>query len=270
MKRGRASDPELAELGSFQGSIERSANFRQQAMNHNLGRNVRVVKVLAYVVFMRRAGITLAGPVECRAAIRQNFASVQSPASGPMQAAHFLPGQVRIGARPLWEHATSPLARAQIEFLFGEVEHLPAVFNQADSAAEASGREIGLCAALARACRSLIAATAGAGADQGDPIPMGLLRAAHQEWHEHALVALREAMAGKRAKPGLPPLQGDRFEGYSAESIAARSTASATVWNRDHAGRVLEYYLADQQQRGSAWVSSCRGAIQEVEAHFRS
>jgi hypothetical protein len=47
MARQTVSDAELARLGQFQGRIERNASIRQQAFNHNLGRNVRVVKLLA-------------------------------------------------------------------------------------------------------------------------------------------------------------------------------------------------------------------------------
>ncbi len=83
-------------------------------------------------------------------------------------------------------------------------------------------------------------------------------------------MAFRNAIGGKRTKGVIPPLIGDRFSGYTAESIAARSTAGASVWNRDISVRVLEAYLADQQQRTWAWVAgSCQPALREIEAKFK-
>jgi hypothetical protein len=271
MERKPVSNPELAALGTFQGDIERSGNVRQQAVNHNLGRNVRAVKLLAYVGLLRRGGTTFPPSVECVAAIRQNFSSSQSMTlmglpTGPMQAAHFLPGQVRIGGRPVWEYAKDPATRGQIEFLFAEVEHLPLIFNQADSAAEAKGQNSGLCAALAKSCRIML----GPGPVNLPAVQFPNLEAAYKEWHTGALAALSGAIGAKNEKTGIPPLVGDRFEGYTAESITARSTASNSQWNRDGSMGVLELYLEDQQQRGWSWVaSSCQPTLRDLQASFR-
>jgi hypothetical protein len=97
--------------------------------------------------------------------------------------------------RPIWFTPKDAKTRGQIEFLFAEVEHLPIVFNQADTAAEANGQTGGLCSAL------------------------------------------------------VPPLVGDRFEGYTAESISSRSTASSSLWNRSITANVLAFSLGDQEQR---------------------
>src|SRR5689334_20543892 len=137
MDRKPVSNPELAELGKFQGSIDRNANFRQQASNHNLGRNIRVLKLFGYMGLMRQSGIPLAGAVDCLAATLQNFQSSQTMThmglpTGPMQAAHFMPGRVTVGGKSIWEWA-GPITRGHIEFLFSDVEHLPLPFNQADS-----------------------------------------------------------------------------------------------------------------------------------------
>jgi hypothetical protein len=275
--RKPVSDAELAALGEFQGSIERNANFRQQVANHNLGRNLRVIKLLSYLGLLRRSGKSLTGTVECVAALLQNFSSSKSMThlglpAGTMQAAHFLPGQVRIAGHPAWEYASDPGTRGQMEFLFAEVEHLPLVFNQADTAAEAKGRVGGLCAALAKACQSMIAKpdAAGSGTSKGR-IPMGLLEAAYKDWHNEAIAALRNAIASKGSKEVVPPLVGDAFSGYTMESISARSTAGATVWNRDISIRVLEAYLADQQQQRSwTWAAgSCQSALREIEYKFK-
>jgi hypothetical protein len=279
MKREGVSDPELAALAEFLGSIERNANFRQQAFNHNLGRTIRVVKLLVYLGLLRRSGKPLAGKmVQCQAAIRQNFSSSESMThmglpTGPMQAAHFLPGQVRIDGRPLWEYV-NPMVRAKVEFLFADVEHLPVVFNQADSAAEAKGRVGGLCSALAEACSTMINNPDPAAKSYLQPgrVPMSLLEAAYKDWSTGATVAFQDAISSKTDKGTLPPLIGDRFEGYTPESIAARSTATAAIWNREIAVRVLRYYLDDQQQSLTwAWVlSGCASAIREVESSFKA
>jgi hypothetical protein len=136
MNRKTVSDPDLAALGEFQGTIDRNSNFRQQAFDHNLGRNVRVAKLLAYVGMLHQKGVAMAGTVECAAATRQNFSSSKSMThmglpTVPNQAAHFLPGQILVGRKEIWRFATSPMTRGHMEFLCAEVEHLPVAFNQA-------------------------------------------------------------------------------------------------------------------------------------------
>jgi hypothetical protein len=277
MPRQPVSDADLARLGRFQGTIERNANFRQQASNHNLGRNVRVVKLLAYVGLLRQAGKPLAGPIKCVAAVRQNFSSSQSGThmglpTGPMQAAHFLPGQVTINGRPVWDYSNDPGTRGRIEFLFAEVEHLPAVFNQADTAAENKGQQGGLCSALTVACHTMVNAT---GIATANPIatlrvPLGILEKAYEEWHKNAIAGLQNALTSKQSSESLPPLVGNPYEGYTAESIEARSTATPSVWNREFSADVLAYYLEDQRQRNWPWVmSGCQSAVREVESGFK-
>jgi len=273
MERKPVSNPELAALGSFQGSIERNANFRQQACDHNLGRNVRVVKLLAYIELLRQTGISLAGNIDCFAAIRQNFSSSQSMTqmglpAGPMQAAHFLPGQIYISGRPIWLYAKDAKTRGQIEFLFAEVEHLPIVFNQADTAAEAKGQTGGLCSGLVKGCRTMIIQS-GKNRTSGH-VAMEALESAYRDWSTDSLAAFSNALGSKSNKPTVPPLVGDRFEGYTAESISARSTAGSSLWNRSITINVLAYYLEDQEQRrGWSWVvSSCQSVLRDVEAGF--
>jgi hypothetical protein len=277
MARQTVSDAELARLGRFHGKIERNANTRQQAFDHNLGRNVRVIKLLGYLGLLRQAGTPLSGDIKCVAAIRQNFSSSQSGThmglpTGPVQAAHFLPGQITIKGRPVWVHTKDPGTRGQIEFLFAEVEHLPAVFNQADTAAEANGRAEGLCAALTAASKRMLRDPLAGAGKLADParVPLALLETAYQDWHKHAISALENALTVKRTGETLPPLVGDPFEGYTPESIAARSSASASVWNRELSADVLKYYLEDQKQRSWGWArTGCRSALTEVESGFR-
>ena len=359
MERKPVSNPDLAALGEFQGTIERNSNFRKQAFDHNLGRNVRVAKLLAYLAMIRQTGVSLTGSVECTAAVKQNFSSSKAMThmgmpTGPTQAAHFLPGQVRIGGKEIWQFATNPATRGHIEFLFAEVEHLPVVFNQADTAAEGKGRTDGLCSALVSACTTLIRQTTAsrrktraqpAGRSNGafwqhprstagmafnwssvglphpdspagmifdwasiglphpdsplgqrlnynslrpkaikkstrsgglglppfaKKIPADAVQTAFDTWHREAMAAFRNALATKSAKPGIPPLVGDRFEGYTMESISARSTASSTLWNRDDSLRIIAYYLEDQEHRTGSWVTAnCKWALREVESNYK-
>ena len=274
MDRKQVSNEELRALGKFQGTIDRNANFRQQAFEHNFSRNVKVVRLLGYLALMRQANLPMAGNVQCVAAQRQNFSSSKtmthmgSPA-GPMQAAHFLPGQILIAARPVWSFAGNPETSSHIEFLFAEVEHLPEAFNQADTAAEANGHSDGLCAALAHACKTLIDHAVPAGVVAGK-ISLELLQAAHKEWHQDAISALGIAAAKKESKSSIPPLVGDAYTGYTMESIAARSNVSDTVRNRDESARILHYYAEDQLRRTWQWVTAeCQWVLREVEAKFK-
>jgi len=270
MNRNPVSDPHLAALGRFQGSIERNSNFRQQALDHNLSRNVKVAKLLGYLALMRQAATLPAGIVECVAAIRQNFSSSRSMTNmgqptGAMQAAHFLPGQIRIAGKEIAQFSTNLQTRGHIQFLFAEVEHLPVVFNQADSAAESNG----LCSALSKACTILIHSQTKSRQSPGR-FPLDLVQSAYDEWHRGAGASLRKAIVSKGEKPGVPSLVGDRFEGYTLESLRERSEAGNKLWNRDNSLRILEYYLEDQQQRSWNWVvASCQWAVREVESNFK-
>jgi hypothetical protein len=100
---------------------------------------------------------------------------------------------------------------------------------------------------------------------------MELLEKAYHDWHKHAILALQNAMAVKQRGETLPPLVGDPFGGYTPESIAARSGANPSVWNRELSADVLKYYLEDQKQRSWVWArSGCQSALREVELGFRS
>jgi hypothetical protein len=274
MNRNPVSDPGLAALGKFQGAIERNSNPRQQAMDHNLGRNVKVAKVLAYLTLLRQKGVSFAGGVECVGNPPQNFSSSRTMTHlgmpvAPHQAAHFLPGRIRIGGRDVWKYAADPVTRSQFEFLFAEVEHLPLPFNQADSAAEAKGESIGLCAAFVQACTTVIRRPIAANLKAGK-LSLELLQAGYDDWQRNAVPGIARAIAGKGAKTGIPALVGNRFDGYTPESISARSTAPASQWNRDDSLRILQYYAEDQPQRNWQWVMGrCQGALNEVEGHFK-
>jgi hypothetical protein len=182
--------------------------------------------------------------------------------AGPMQAAHFLPGTVCIGGIPLWGYIDDAKFKGTIEFLFGEVEHLPTVFNQADTSAEASGTAGGLCSALAMACSAIIGASQGAD-------PRALTKSAWEQWSEGASIGLRTAIASKAEKGVMPPLVKDADGNITPESLDARANASASEWNRDNAVRILAYYMEDQERRDWNWVvGPGRPRITEIESSF--
>lgn len=273
MNRTKASDPDFRSQGDFQALIDRNANFRQQAYNHNLGRNVRVAQVLTFIVLLRQSGAPVSGTVQCTGAVRQNFSSPadlehMGLAAPWSQAAHFLPGQVCIGGHHLWQLFSRHTCPA-VEFLFAEVEHLPVAFNQADSAAENKGRNDGLCDALARACTAIIQARIQT-KPQPTVVDMTLLQTAFGEWQHRAVAAFDRALSAKHEKSGLPELMGNRFDGYTIESIEARSTASAAQFNRDEAISILNYYAQDQARYNQSWLAGdCLPRIREAEARFR-
>lgn len=244
MNRSKVSDEQLSDLGDFQGLIERATNPLAAAQNHNLGRNVRVLKLLAFLHRLKSEGVKLNGAIDCTKAIKQNFSSPK-----PMEAAHFLPGQLTIAGREVWLFAQKRRVAAEIEFLFAEVEHLPAPFNHADSEAEAKGQGYGLCAALSSAVTILLRYPF---VGPGDP-----LKPAYEEWHRRALSALQRAQQNKGAKPGVPSFAGTPV------------SATSTEWNRSDATRILGYYLADQQNRTWDWVATkCGIRRQEVDQAF--
>jgi len=261
MSRGQSSSPTLRRLGAFQGSIERFGSVIDQACNHNLGRNVRVLQVLAALRILRASGAAQ-GRAECTKAVVQHFRSsddmvMNGMRMGAYEAAHFLPGTLRIGGQPIWRLAPAGRVRDELEFLFGEVEHLPVAFNQADSRAEAKGQPDGLCAALVAAADAL----AGTGTEA--------LRAAWNAWHAGAMRGLRTAAAAKAGNARLPALVADAHGNYDPEVVAARGEASASVRNNEAAIGILHYYAADQQQRGWDWVlGPGRSAIAEVDRLF--
>ena len=274
MNRKPPSDPVFAAEGRFQGLIERNSNPRQQAFDHNTSRNIRVLQVLAYLAFLRQSGVSFPGAVECVGDPPQNFSSSQTMTHfgmpvEPHAAAHILPGKIQIGGRNVWLFAKNPATRGPFEFLFSGVEHLPVPFNHADSAAENKGSSDGLCAAFEQACAAVVRNPIPANT-RGNRLNMDLLKLGYDVWERSAPLAIKRAIASKGAKPGIPALSGNRFDGYTLDSLSARSSASNTQRNRDSALDCLQYYWEDQQLRTWQWViAKCHGRLAEVESNFK-
>lgn len=252
MQRVPPTHPQDRALADFLGSVDRFDNFLGQVKSHNLGRNLRVLKLLAILARMKRAGLKLDGHVDCVAAHFQNFKS-----SRPNEAAHFLPGQLTIGAKPVSKLAATPAVVRALEFLFAEVEDLPAPINHADSEAESKGKTHGLCAALVAAVNVILR----------DPAN---LKAAYEEWNRKAIAAFEHGMLNKGAKEGIPVLTFDLDGNIDPEVLAQRSNPNMTQWNRTEATRVLHYYLEDQRMRGlNVGLGKIPSVTQEVDLLFR-
>jgi hypothetical protein len=130
MGRSPNSDPDLREEGAFEGIIERSAGPRAQAFGQNLGRNVRVMEVLAYVALLKGVGKLPAGKVTCARPERPSFSSSSGMTrmglpTGPMLAAHFVPGTIRNRNMPLWDPTSDSKCKGHIEGILDRVGICP-------------------------------------------------------------------------------------------------------------------------------------------------
>ncbi len=225
-----------AEEATFnQLTVERFRADRALGLGHSNSRNNRVVEVLCYLSLLSRAGkIQPTASVTYSAAERQQF---KSP--GGYQAAHFLPCQVFVSGRFPWLFIQDGPTRSNLECLFGDVEHLPANFNKADSAAEAKG----LKEAFRQACQAAI--------NDPQPKPGGgfnreLVRRAYSNiWSPQAATAFQAAMDQKDTRPHPPELQRDR-EG-NLLNLAARSQAADGQWRIEDQLRILQYYAESLQ-----------------------
>lgn len=216
--------------------VERYVADPARAIAHGCSRNSHVVKVLSYMALLRaegRAGPPLAvqPSVACTAAVRQFFS-----ASDGDQAAHLLPGQIRIDGQFPWLYLQGAAAR-QLENEFAYVEPMHANFNKADSAAEANG----MADAFADACRHVLVAPG--------PPEREIAHAYHQVWTPAALQALFAAEAQKRSNPLPPDLS--YGEPGTAEygmilNLEERGEAMSdeATWNNFEQISVLDYYRA--------------------------
>ena len=179
--------------------VQRTISNVNHALGHSTSRNNRVVDALCYFSLMsssRRDLVRLQVCVE--AAARQLFRSTQGN-----QAAHYLPGQIRITTKFPWQYISDKPTSTRLECLFGEVENLPANFNKADSAAEQKG--------LLETFRVVSEAVL------HDPAPKGAMRinrqlvrnAYNDTWVKGASKAFLTALMQKGAMPGVPKLEYD-------------------------------------------------------------
>lgn len=217
--------------------VERFVSDHAAALNHSRSRNGHVVKVLCHIALLRDPArlvrpLSPRPSITCAAAERQFFR-----ASDGQQAAHLLPGQIKVdGANP-WTYLRSAQEARAFENLFAYVEPLDANVNKADSAAEANG----LTAAFADACRFVLA---GAGAPERD-IETAYIRV----WQPGARAAFAAAAAQKRNKPVPPPIVYGApgtpdFGNIINIDELGEAYADETLWNVYEQLSVLDYYRA--------------------------
>jgi len=182
--------------------IERFQSDLAAARSHSQGRDRRVGQVMCYLSLMRSAGLIVNfATVTCTGAARQHFSS--SRAQGK-QAAHYLPGQLRINGRYPWDFIDDWRTAQELEGLFGDVEDLPADFNKADSAAEAYRSVEGLKQSFAQSCKIVVQDPQ---PTEGNRINRTLVRRAYNDWIARSGGAYRKALAQKQTKVNVTPLK---------------------------------------------------------------
>jgi len=163
----------------------------------------------------------------------------------PDQAAHFLPGQLRLDARPVWDYVPNSVGRLYLMDLFADVERLHANFNRADSAAE--NGPVGL-KALAAHCAHLIVRDAS--------VPKGGVANRQLVWNvyrglwlpglEHSFTA---AIENKLTKPRPPeieyktptfsPSDPSSSDPRLIANLQQRSDAGDSAWNINETVAIL-------------------------------
>jgi hypothetical protein len=208
--------------------IERFRSDLDAAKSHSIGRDRRVGQVMCYLSLMRNTGIIdHRTSVTCTAAARQHFTS--SRAEGK-QAAHFLPGQLRLNGRFPWLLLKHQATALKLEGLFGDVEDLPADFNKADSAAEAYQSVEGLKRSFADACKIVVNHPDSAG---GAKVNRTLVRLAFQDWLNRSKRAYQNALIKKKTKVNVPALKRGVGQEYGMlDSVNIRDRSNAM--HRDH------------------------------------
>ncbi len=216
-------------------TVERFRADAHAAIQHSTFRNDRVVRVLCFIGILRGLGrIRDTAKVSCIAAQRQHFSSTSG-----YQAAHYLPGQILIDCNYPWNLIQDVRTRLEFEVLFADVEHLPADFNKADSAAEACG----LKDAFARSAQALIQRVIprpGGGLDR-----QAVRDVYQQTWHPAAVRAFRSAMEQKHSRPHIPELQKDEWGNIL--NLEERGNATDAEWHSEEQINILRHYLNSMQ-----------------------
>jgi hypothetical protein len=227
---GAARDARFNQL-----TVERFRADAQAALQHSTFRNDRVVRVLCFIDLLRGLGrIRNTAKVDCIAAQRQHFSSTSG-----YQAAHYLPGQIRIDGSYPWNLIQDARTRLQFEVLFADVEHLPADFNKADSAAESCG----LKDAFARSCQAVVWRNVQRPAGELD---RQAVREVYQQiWRPAAEQAFRVAMQQKHSRPHLPELRKDEWGNIL--NLEERGNATEAEWRIEVQMNILRHYLNSMQ-----------------------
>jgi len=244
----KGSEPALARFNQLQ--VQRFTNDISKAIGHSNARNSRIVQAACFFSLIRSTAPNWAAMrVSVEAAQRKMFSS-----PGGYQAAHYLPGQLKISDQLPWSLLSSVSARQRLESLFADVEHLPAAFNKADSAAEDKG--------LRETFRSLGQAML------HDPLPgrtglinRGLIRRVYDElWLPGATKSYSDAIAQKNLVNEVPALERD--EEGNLLNLVERSAAD---WSREQEIDILQRY---REALRTPPPSLQEGKILEIERTF--
>jgi hypothetical protein len=253
MRRHRPPGEGPAQARFNQLEVQRLATDVSKALAHSHSRNSHVVQAVTFFSLIRSAAPSVAvAQVLIEAAQRQMFKS-----SDGFQAAHYLPGQIRVGPHLPWLLIPNPNARQHLEYLFADVEHLPAAFNKADSAAEAKG----LCETFRQMSEVVL----------HDPQPLGsgqahklLVRRIYDDiWIPGSLQAYGNAISQKESVAEVPDLEVDEQGNYNIENLNARGTAD---WSRDEEVAILHRY---REAMRDAPADLGDAKIAEIEQKFR-
>ena len=227
-------DRQAARAARFnQLQVTRFVNPVMQALGHSHSRNSRVVQTLCYFSLMRNSGRHnfLNVPVLIEKAARQLF---RSPDGN--QAAHYLPGQIRIRKDFAWTFISDPATSRRLECLFADVENLPADYNKADSAAEGKG--------LTEAFRhvSEVVLVRDSGPKNPNHASRELIRRVYQDiWIPHATNAFSAAAYQKDERADIPELVKDEWGNFV--NFEEHSAAHSEGFHLDEQRRILERYM---------------------------
>ncbi len=227
MSRATPKSPELvAERRFNQLQVERFVSAPAQALGHSNSRNGRVVQALSYFSLIRSSGHHTFGSVAIEKAMRQFFSSESGN-----QAAHFLPGQIKIDTHLPWSYICDANTGQRLEGLFADVENLPADFNKADSAAEQKG--------LREAFRMVSEVVLKqAGPQSRNRLNRELIRRVYDDvWVPRATKAFFDAKAQKELL-ATPALEYDSEGNIS--NLDERSDTRA--FHKEEQTRILRYY----------------------------
>lgn len=223
----KGDGPRLAKFNQLQ--VVRMTNEVAKAIGHSHSRNDRVVQVASFFSLIRGIAPNMAtATVAIEAAQRKMFDSPDG-----YQAAHYLPGQLKIQSVFPWSLLPATSARQRLEYLFADEEHLPAAFNIADSAAEGKGlRE------TFRKVGEMVLR---------DPSPprKGLItkdlvrRIYDQIWVPGAIKSYSDAFAQKSLVSEVPALAPDQNGDLDPDNINERCLAD---WSREDESQILIRY----------------------------
>lgn len=210
-------------------TVERFQNDIAKAIHHSHSRNSHIVQTACYFSLMRSYRSDLANAtVSIEAAERQMFKS-----SNGYQAAHYLPGQIKLNHKLPWMFLNDRGTRVRLECLFADVEHLPSCYNKADSAAEEKG--------LREAFRTLTEQIM----RHGNPpkkttLQRELIRRLYMEvWVPQAEKAFSDAISQKILVNPVSELLIDEFGNIDPKNLQERGEAD---WSREDEIAILSRY----------------------------